>query len=88
MAPYFTSSNPVEEGEEGVEEAVEDGEVGVVQRHGAGRDHEVRHHEDRVEGVEEAGEDPVSFVSDDLVLDHILEQYTPVHHCHEHGNTA
>ena len=83
-----TSSQPVEEGEEGVEEAVDDGEVGVVQRHGAGRDHEVRHYEDCVEGVEEEGEDPVSSISDDAVLDDIAVNHTPVEKCHEDGNAA
>ena len=85
---HSASSHPVEEGEQGVEEPVDDGQVGVVETDRPGRDEEVHHDEQCIEGVEEEGEDPVGVVSDDAVLDDITVNQTPVQNCHEDGNAA
>ena len=83
-----TSSLPVEEGEQGVEEPVDDGEVGVVETDRSGRDEQVRHHEQCIEGVEEDVVDPVNIIIEEAVLDDIFVNKTPIQNCHGDGNGA
>ena len=73
-----TSSQPVEEGEEGVEEAVHHRQVGVIEADRSGRYYQVQDTQQSVERMIEYVEHPVGLILEQLVLEDITVHSAPV----------